>query len=80
MLELGKNIESLQIFVGTFLELKESYSLNQIHYKEHPLNHAYMGVEEPRDWISTAVTGYFPSFFAYWKLLNKELLAKQISK
>jgi deoxyribodipyrimidine photo-lyase len=80
MLELGKNIESLQIFVGTFLELKESYLLNQIHYKEHPLNHGYIGVEEPRDWISTAVTGYFPSFFAYWKLLNKELLAKQISK
>jgi deoxyribodipyrimidine photo-lyase len=80
MLELGKNIENLQIFVGTFLELKEMYLLNQMHFKEHPLNIGYIGLEEPRDWISTAVTGYFPSFFAYWKLLNKELLAKQISK
>jgi len=79
MLELGKNIENLQIFVGTFLELKEMYLLNQMHFKEHPLNIGYIGLEEPRDWISTAVTGYFPSFFAYWKLLNKELLAKQIS-
>ena len=80
MFELGKNIENLQIFVGTFSELKEKYLLNQMHFKEHPLNHGYVGVEEPRDWISIAVTGYYPSFFAYWKLLNKELIAKQISK
>jgi deoxyribodipyrimidine photo-lyase len=48
-----------------------------MYFKEHPLNQGYSGIEEPRDWISTEITGYFPSFFAYWKSLNKELTTKQ---
>ena len=76
-LELSQNIANIQLFVGSFSELKEQYSLNELYYKEHPLNHGYMGIEEPRDWISTEITGYFPSFFAYWKSLSKELTPKQ---
>jgi len=76
-LELAKNIANIQLFVGSFSELKEQYSLNELYYKEHPLNLGYDGIEEPRDWISTEITGYFPSFFAYWKSLSKELLQKQ---
>jgi deoxyribodipyrimidine photo-lyase len=76
-LELAKNIENIQLFVGSFSELKEQYSLNELYYKEHPLNLGYDGIEEPRDWISTEITGYFPSFFAYWKSLSKELIQKQ---
>jgi deoxyribodipyrimidine photo-lyase len=76
-LELSKNIENIQLFVGSFLELKETYSLSEMYFKEHPLNQGYSGIEEPRDWISTEITGYFPSFFAYWKSLNKELTTKQ---
>jgi len=76
-LELAKNIENVQLFVGSFSELKEKYSLIELYYKEHPLNDGYSGTEEPRDWISTEITGYFPSFFAYWKSLSKELLQKQ---
>lgn len=78
-LELSKNIENLQLFVGSFSELKEKYSLKELYYKEHPLNQGYSGIEEARDWISTEITGYFPSFFAYWKSLNKELLSKQVN-
>jgi len=76
-LELAENIENVQLFVGSFSELKEKYSLIELYYKEHPLNDGYSGTEEPRDWISTEITGYFPSFFAYWKSLSKELLQKQ---
>lgn len=77
MLELAKNVEDLQLFVGSFKELKETYSLNTFYFKEHPLNIGYTGIEESRDWISSEITGYFPSFFAYWKSLNKELMQKQ---
>jgi deoxyribodipyrimidine photo-lyase len=76
-MELANNIENIQLFVGSFSELKESYSLSEIYFKEHPLNQGYSGIEEPRDWISTEITGFFPSFFAYWKPLNKELTQKQ---
>lgn len=76
ILELAKNVENMQIFVGSFKELKETYFLNNIYYKEHPLNFGYSGIEESRDWISSEITGYFPSFFAYWKSLKKELMHK----
>ena len=53
-----------------------SYGWNQekeaeIIYKEHPLNN-YQGTEEPRDWMF-GVTGYYPSFFGFWKKCQKEL-------
>lgn len=79
MLELAKNVENLQLFVGSFKELKETYSLNTIYFKEHPLNIGYSGIEESREWISSEISGYFPSFFAYWKSLKKELMQKQTS-
>jgi deoxyribodipyrimidine photo-lyase len=76
-LELAQNIENLKLFVGSFSELVEKCSLSEIYFKEHPLNDGYAGTEEPRDWISTQITGFFPSFFAYWKPLQKELIQKQ---
>ena len=76
-LELAQNIENVQFFVGSFFELKEKYSLSELYFKEHPLNDRYSGIEEPRDWISTEIVGYFPSFFAYWKSLHKELTQKK---
>ena len=74
VLELAKNVSNIQLFVGSFQELKETYNLNSIYFKEHPLNIGYSGIEESRDWISPEITGYFPSFFAYWKSLKKELM------
>lgn len=71
MLGLGKNIENLQIFVGEFEDLIEQYNPKDVRYKEHPLN-KYQGVEEPRDWMSS-VTGYYTSFFKFWKQAKKEL-------
>lgn len=73
MLELSNNIEGIQIYVGSFSSLKTEYSLEKVFYKEHPLNIGYVGIQEERDWISNKVTGYYPSFFAYWKQMEKQL-------
>ncbi|MEP0986612.1 FAD-binding domain-containing protein [Ekhidna sp.] len=64
-LNLGQNIHNLQVYVGEFDELKKNYNLEEIIYKEHPLNN-YQGTEEPRDWMFS-VSGYYRSFFAFWK-------------
>ncbi len=73
MLALGNNIPQLQVFVGSFEALCDQYQLTHIYYKEHPLNIGYSGTEEPRDWITDKVTGYYPSFFSYWKKVEKLL-------
>ncbi len=70
MLALSKNIPNIQVFVGSFSSLTEEHELRNVYYKEHPLNVGYRGTEEERDWISTAVSGYYPSFFSYWNKLN----------
>jgi len=73
MLDLGKNIEGLQVFVGEFQDLMAQYHLEKTYYKEHPTNQHYRGIQEPRDWLFT-VEGYYPSFFAFWKKCKKELV------
>lgn len=73
MLDLSKNIEGIQIYVGSFQAFSAEYKESSIYYKEHPLNLAYLGVQEERDWIAIDVSGYFPSFFSYWKKVKKHL-------
>jgi deoxyribodipyrimidine photo-lyase len=72
MLELSKNIEGVQVYVGEFETLIQEYSLVNIFFKEHPLNTNYKGIEETRDWMFD-VQGYFPSFFGFWKKCKKQL-------
>ena len=76
MLSLANNISGIQVFVGSFNELYEQIQLQTIHYKEHPFNSHYSGIEDPRDWISEQLTDYYPSFFAYWKKIEKEVSHK----
>lgn len=73
MLSLSNNIPDIKLYVGSFKSLMETYSIKDIYYKEHPLNIGYSGKMENRDWISNEVTGYFPSFFSYWKKIEKQL-------
>ena len=73
MLDLSKNIQDIQIYVGSFQSFSIEYKETSIYYKEHPLNLAYLGVQEERDWIASDVVGYYPSFFAYWKKVKKHL-------
>ena len=72
MLGLTENIPGIQVFVGAFEELRNTYPQMEFHYKEHPLNKHYKGHEHSRDWMF-AVEGYYRSFFAFWKKCQKEL-------
>jgi len=72
VLGLSKNIEGVQIYVGEFDELIQEYHLSSVHYKEHPTNSHYKGIEEPRAWMFD-VKGYFPSFFSFWKKCQKQI-------
>jgi deoxyribodipyrimidine photo-lyase len=71
MFDLAQNIPNIQVYVGSFDSLKTKYKLCDCFFKEHPLNSGYVGIEEPRDWICDELTGYFPSFFSYWKKVEK---------
>lgn len=76
------NIPGIQLFIGNFDELvqamhKENSALvvaesvpttkNIYYYKEHPTTLHYHGIQEQRDWLFPEVSGYYPSFFGYWK-------------
>ncbi len=73
MLALSENIKDIQIYTGSFQSFTQKYKATTIYYKEHPLNTGYSGNKEERDWLSEEVTGYYPSFFAYWKKVAKNL-------
>ena len=76
MLALSKKIPSLQVHVDSFDSLLKEYHFKNIYYKEHPLNIGYVGIEEPRDWITEQIIGYYPSFFLYWKKVEMQLSLK----
>jgi deoxyribodipyrimidine photo-lyase len=73
MLALCKNIKDIQVYVGSFAAFAQSYPTTSLYYKEHPLNIGYFGNQEERDWISEEVSGYYPSFFSYWKKVAQQL-------
>lgn len=75
-IELSKNIEDIQLYVGSFEDLQSEYHLTNIVFKEHPFNAHYRGTMKARDWIVEELTGYYPSFFAYWKQIEKHLKKK----
>lgn len=72
ILDLSKNIAGIQVYVGSFDSLIETYDIKKIYYKEHPLNKDYKGTMDDRDWLSS-VTGYYPSFFKFWNKCKKEI-------
>lgn len=71
IIDLSKNISDIQIYIGEFNELVSEYNLHNIHFKEHPAFDHYRGIKHKRDWIFEEVTGYYPSFFNYWKKCQK---------
>lgn len=73
VVNLAKNIDGIQLVVGEFDQLIQEHQLSHVHYKEHPLNQHYQGVEHPRDWL-TSESGYFSSFFKFWNKAKKQLL------
>ncbi len=72
VLKLAQNIPGVQILVAEFSDLHQQAHPGPIVFKEHPLNNHYRGTMDERDWMFT-VTGYYPSFFAFWKRCKKEI-------
>jgi deoxyribodipyrimidine photo-lyase len=73
ILELSENISGIQIYTGEFNELK--MLSDKLIYKEHPAFRHYEGTEDSRDWIAPDVTGYFASYFTFYKRVVKSLKA-----
>lgn len=67
MLDLSKNIKSIQYFVGEFSELEKNLLGESIIFKQHPLNSHYKGTEVSRDWLFPEIVTYFSSFSKFWK-------------
>ena len=74
---LSKNIEGIQIFTGEIEEIKNIYKANnvwddqKIISKEHPAFVYYPGIKDQRDWMFPEVSGYYPSFFSFWKKVER---------
>jgi deoxyribodipyrimidine photo-lyase len=69
MMDLSKNIDHIQYYVGEFDDFKVITKKSSIYFKEHPLNR-YSGNEEKRDCMFD-VNGYYPSFFKFWNKCKK---------
>ena len=71
VINLSKNIEGIQIFIGEFDELLPHINPAEVNFKEHPTNKHYKGIEHAREWMFGNSFGYVPSFFKYWQLSQK---------
>ena len=79
VINLGKNIEGIQVYCGEVSILQSLYKDSKLSIgeafiaKEHPAFDYYPGIKDSRDWLYPAVTGYYTSFFTYWKKCEKYL-------
>jgi len=76
ILSLAKNIDGIQVMTGEVSELLTLYNNpggadNMLISKEHPAFSHYPGLRDEREWIYPQVTGYYPSFFSFWKRCRK---------
>jgi deoxyribodipyrimidine photo-lyase len=76
IIELGDNIEGLQIFAGEVGEITRLRDCNSIYTREHPSFQHFPGIHESREWLVPELTGRFTSFFDYWKKAEKVLFPK----
>lgn len=73
MMEQCKNIEGIQVFVGSFAELQQQTRTSMLYYREHPLNKHYKGIEDSRDWMIQASLPVKGSFFSFWKKYERQI-------
>lgn len=75
IIALSKNIEGIVVFVGEYKEIQSQYiePNEMIFFKEHPAFTHYKGICDSRDWLAPNTSGYFNSFFSFWKKAEKEL-------
>ena len=66
-LKLAASIDGIQLFVGSFSELKMLLGNQPVYFREHPLNIHYQGIEDQRPWVIPSTTEVRGSFFSFWK-------------
>lgn len=71
ILDLSENIKGIQVFTGEFKDLEKL--CGEIVFKEHTAFKHYSGTADERDWISEDVSGYYPSYFQFYKNVSKSL-------
>ncbi len=71
ILALAGNIPDIEIFTGSFTEIKHMYPEAAIHFKKHPAFTHYRGTAESPGYLFPSVNGYYPSFMSYWKKCEK---------
>lgn len=67
ILNLSKQIPGMEYYSQDFDSLKTLYPNARFHFNDHPTTQHYSGNREKNDLLFPTVTGYFPSFSAYWK-------------
>jgi deoxyribodipyrimidine photo-lyase len=73
-LQLAKEIVGAQILAMDYHDFISTYQPQVVHFKTHPLFNHYQGIEHTRSWINYEISGYYPSFFAYWKKIRPTLI------
>lgn len=73
IIQLGENIEGLQVFTGELADLPEIQKFPAIYSKEHPAFPHYPGIKDEREWLFPDIKGLHNSFFSYWKKCEREL-------
>ncbi len=71
ILDQAALIEGLMYFVGEWDEWSQMTTGKEIFFVEHPLFAHYQGTQLSRSWMFPEVDGYYPSFFGFWKQVEK---------
>ena len=80
VIDLAKNITGIQVYCGEVSALQPLYAASKLKIteafitKEHPAFNYYPGIKDSRDWMYPQVTGYYASFFSFWKQCEKYLM------
>lgn len=73
ILQLSKNIEGIQLFVGELNEIPYINQFQAIYSKENPAFKHYPGIKDERDWLFPEVKGFYNTFYSYWEKCEKYL-------
>ena len=79
IIDLSKNIDGIILCTGEISDISGLYKNDSlpdrecIISKEHPAFTYYPGIKDSRHWMFADVTGYYNSFFSFWKKCEKYL-------
>lgn len=79
IIDLSKNIDGIVLYTGEISDILTLYKNSSsrdfgcIISKENPAFTYYPGTKDSRDWMFSEVTGYYNSFFSFWKKCGKFL-------